>query len=528
MSLNEGNQDDNLNTDIGGTNEGSQEGIVPDDTHDDDNVPVTESNNSSLDMNIYSLNEWNTYNTPYLTNYSGKYFFEFNFKYVKDDSYNGDIELFLRNINSYAFDNPETQGNMTEVSGVFKNQSFNEGYKYWDINQLDDNVSHEIITDDEDNILHVIFEDSSEFTIKQLIDVTGIDFISFDVKSNEEVQVLNVNFTEYSGSSDVNQSVDGSSELVIDSKEKDVNNRIFQARVFHEQNNQVYGAEVVIIPENLDYDIETILITDNLKLDAFNSLVENMENCYIPYTPDDLENLNIFKKLAIGEIKESDEEYKNMQWSKLHDKGDLENILKNNISLSNSVESSYVSNDYTIINATHLDGFSSDDFMKSNATFDNYLDKSHALKPASTSAFGHALIVDNLNETKLDGGKVLSANQGRVLNESILDLEGRINSSWSSPKKLNEYITYKVNNLLRLFVCTYKRRNYKGLQTGSGKHILHGSDTIKSPYKPLSNIVTPLVQGNVTLCFDKNGGIFINGLSKQSSIDIEVQVSWHY
>ncbi len=329
---------------------------------------------------------------------------------------------------------------------------------------------------------------------------------------------------------------DWTPELILDTKNTSSEDMTFQARVFHEKNNQVYGAEIVLIPENTAHPIETILITDNIKLESFNGLVQNMEKCYVPYTEDDVDNLEIYKKIASGELSETSADYKNMKWSKLHDKGDLKTILENNINLSDDDLKNYERDNITVINASHLNGFNSGDFVKSDQLYDiikdNFTEREHKTLQASTSRAGHALIVDNLNENRLSGGRVLSANQGRILNNNIISLENKINSSWSSERVLkksaNEEITYKVNSLLRLFVCIFRRTNYRGLQSDVGNHLLYGENTIPEPYQPLGTITTPVGRGDIVLSFDGGGSIYINNLTRHDRIDINVQVMWHY
>lgn len=556
-----GNDNEDLSVGVGGTDGDSQDPITPDNPTNDDNIvdPPAEDNETEESSNIIRLGE--EYNIVgfgmgwiHTNNYTDEGYFELKFKNENTGSDEGvTLDLFLKSFQAYK--NDVESGDLTLIPDVIKNPNFEDGTDNWEINFTKGEGTYEVHQDEESEeyYLQVKLNDESEVTIKQLIDFTNINILSFDCKSNVADSILEYNIyaslINQGGSSEGDGTGTGSGydedwtpELIVDTKHTDSEDMTFQARVFHEKNNQVYGAEIVLIPENVKANedgscpIETILITDNLKLESFNGLVQNMEKCYVPYTDDDLDNLEIYKKVASGEMDESSAEYRNMKWSKLHDKGDLKTILENNIRLTDDEFNAYERDNVTVINASHLSGFNSGDFVKSDQLYDivkdNFTEREHKTLQASTSRAGHALIVDNLNESSLSGGRVLSANQGRILNNNINSLENKVNNSWSKERVLkqsnNEYITYKVNTLLRLFVCIFKRTNYRGLQSEIGEHLLYGENTIPEPYQPLGTITTPLHRGDIVLGFDGGGSIWINNLTRQSSIDINVQVMWHY
>lgn len=314
-------------------------------------------------------------------------------------------------------------------------------------------------------------------------------------------------------------------EETQETEENESKNKIFQTRVFHEQNNEIYGAEVILFDDK--EEIERILITDEIKLESFNALINNMEEAYVPYSQKDLANLEILKKVASNQLDTSSDEYKLMTWSKLHEKGDLKSILENNLQVSESEERSYNEGERVIINATHVDGLNSGDFARYDHKHSDYLNVSHLNTFATTTNAGHAQIVDRLDEDSLSDGKVLSARQGKVLNDKLTNLSNKFDNSWTQTRKIGEYITYKVNTHLGLIVCTYKRKNYKGFQSSTGAKLLH-EKKIDSRYCPSSNVVTPILRGDIVLYYTKDGSVYINSLTRQSSIDIDVQTMWSY
>lgn len=317
--------------------------------------------------------------------------------------------------------------------------------------------------------------------------------------------------------SESNTEGDATSNLVVD-KNKD---KIFQARVFHEKNKQVYGAEIILFDDEKDV-IDTILITDKSDFDSYASLVDNLQQAYTPLTKQDADNLLILQRLASGDISETSEEYKNMTWSNLHSIRYLDDILKN---INQSVE----------INATTLNGFNSGQFAKSTDVPDtrNFLNKNEHYSdeyklPATTQRHGHAIIVDNLNTNDVSDGKVLSAKQGYILNNNIKSVDNKISNTWNAKTKKNDYLTYRVNPFLRLVVCNYNRKDYKGLKSEIGKHILHKAGAIPEAYRPTSRVITSLYRGDVTLYYNTDGSVNIYNLTKHNSINIHAQVMWHY
>lgn len=512
------NDNENLEVPVGGEEGESQDPITPDDVDDEDEMDApTESSTFEGRINVVIGSEQSAFIVD-----------------SSDEEYDGEL-----NIATVFIPHMVSQGVLYVYDDEDKLEEFSVEYNEVLSDNEDNDWSYIIQLDDLD-----LTEVHSEDVVSFLFNVNNETLYKFKVVAHvtEENKLYFTDEGLNTPESNNNSSEEGGSQSGYDddwlpSLEVDMNdnnNMTFQSRVFYEKGNEIYGAEVVLIPrEDSNCPIETILITDKIKLDSFNGLVENMEKAYIPYTQDDVDNLEIYKKVASGELSTSSMEYKTIKWSKLHDKGDLKTILWNNIDLSTSEEEDYDKSNLTVINATHLNGYNSGEFIKLD-DFDGLLsqrtiiDKNHETLQASTSRAGHAFIIDNLNETQITGGRVLSANQGRVLNEKIKSLEGTINNSWSKEKKINDNISYKVNEVLRLFICIFKKNNYTGLQSETGNHLLYGKDTIDSRYCPLSNVVTPLFRGDINLYFTPNGAVFINNLTRQSSIDINVQVMWHY
>ena len=80
------------------------------------------------------------------------------------------------------------------------------------------------------------------------------------------------------------------------------------------------------------------------------------------------------------------------------------------------------------INASKLNGLSSDKYSKDGHTHTGYLNSSHADIKASTTSYGHVQIVDNLTSTDVTG-KALSAKQGKILNDKLTEIINNYNKN---------------------------------------------------------------------------------------------------
>ena len=306
------------------------------------------------------------------------------------------------------------------------------------------------------------------------------------------------------------------------------NKNIFQARVFMEQDSNVYGAEVILFGSRTEEPIEKILITDVTDFDRLTAIVENLQETYIPYTSKDKQILDTtVDYLSNKEDGEKEAAYLAVKdkWSYLKNKGNLENILDNNLNITSDLRESYISNEQCIINATHLNGYTAGDFSKNTHTHNEYLNNIHSNIYANGTQYGHVKVIDNLNTTDVTGS-ALSAKQGYNLNKKISDLSNTIKNTWNKTV-INKYLTLRVNPLFRLVVAEYNRTDYTGLKKETGVHQLHSKGTLDN-YAPTTRVLTPIYRGDIVLMFNTDGGITIHNLSKHDSWNIHAQVIWYY
>lgn len=309
----------------------------------------------------------------------------------------------------------------------------------------------------------------------------------------------------------------------------------FQARVFVEKENNVYGAEVILF-DNKEQKIDRILITDATEFDNITSFLKNIQKAYVPYTKHDGEIVKILSENDPNSdaYLQADTEWSNL--SKLEDNS-LESILKNKISTNdiNIDTQSYLNSGLTIINATHLNGFDSSKFSKEGHIHDNYLQRSHenligGVQPSD--GLGHVRLVDNLTTNSIGQGQVLSANQGRILNEKISQVDSKNQwSGWLKPSntEAKKYLKYKVNKDLRLVVCNYSRDGFTKFKSSSMSTIeLHGEGTIPKEYQPSGRVSIPMYRGDVTLYIRTNGSVNVYNLTKIKEINLYGQLMWHY
>jgi hypothetical protein len=210
--------------------------------------------------------------------------------------------------------------------------------------------------------------------------------------------------------------------------------------------------------------------------------------------------------------------------------GSLENILKNEVQTVTNADGS-ISKEYPVkINATSFMDMGSDEFSKVGHNH-NYAEINHASLDSMYGAdtdkyYGHVKVIDSLTKEHKLTGEALSAYQGKILNDKIEVLNGK--NKWSSVIKVNKYLSYKVNEDLRLVVCNFKRSDYTGLKSKTGKTELYGTNTIKNKYAPSARVSTPLYRGDITLYYNVDGSIDLYNLTKIKKININAQVMWHY
>lgn len=334
---------------------------------------------------------------------------------------------------------------------------------------------------------------------------------------------------------DENTNTNTNNNLTVTGDVRTNEDKQFQARVFVEKEDNVYGAEVILF-DNKEQKIDRILITDATEFDNLTNFLKNIQKAYVPYTKHDEE---IVKTLSENDPNSNAYLQAETEWSKLSKLEDnsLESILRNKIpSNDENVETqSYLDSGLTIINATHLNGLDSSKFEKAG-TFDPnlYLGVSHErlIGGVNTDSVGHVKLVDNLTTTNISRGEVLSANQGRVLNERIDDINSKNKwSDWIKPtdSKAKKYLKYKVNKDLRLVVCNYSRESFTNFKSSSMKNIeLHGAGTIPPSYQPTGRVSVPMYRGDVVLYIRTNGSVNVYNLTKIKEMNLYAQLMWHY
>ena len=303
------------------------------------------------------------------------------------------------------------------------------------------------------------------------------------------------------------------------------NNNIFQARVYMEDKSNVCGAEIIIFGDNTSEPIEKILITDVTDFDYLNGLVEHLEDALVPYTNEDKENIHtIAEYLSDKDNPQKQSKYLNMKWSTLHDKGNIHDILLNNMDYTDTLKS-YEDSGGVVINASHFDGKPSHEYSLDGHKHNDYLPNTHVGTIGNATTRGHVKVINNLKSNE-GSGSALSAKQGKVLNESISKLNKTVRNSWNTVKRGN-FITLRYNPLLHLCVCSYNRNKYTGFKADTGTQPLHRKGALYE-YAPTTNVHTPLHRGDIVMSFFTDGSVKVHNLTKHDSVDIKCQVMWYY
>lgn len=148
----------------------------------------------------------------------------------------------------------------------------------------------------------------------------------------------------------------------------------FEVRCYHkDSNNKVIGAEVIVTDNN--NNIKSIFLVDETKFDELSGKLNNLDTTYV-------------------------------------DLNELITYLKN-------------SQENTDINATSLNGFASDKFLKKddvNAyqfTPSAHASTSSTYGAASKTEYGHVKLIDDCTRETCMAGEALSAHQGKVLKDYI-------------------------------------------------------------------------------------------------------------
>ena len=321
-------------------------------------------------------------------------------------------------------------------------------------------------------------------------------------------------------------------------------NTRFITNILYENNGSVYGLEVLLFDID-DRRIEKILVVDETSFDSWTTFTKQLKQACVPYTVSDSELIDEIQaeREKVGQIQSDGYKYtyddfvnylnnldENSRWSSLKEMGSLEKILKNQaVDVPNAIGGTTTK--YPVeINATKFMDMTSDMFSKTGHEH-NYADKVHATAEGvngvgSDKVYGHVKVINNLTTDVNITGEVLSAYQGKVLKDEINRVDNK--NGWSAPIKPNKYLTYKVNEDLRLCVMNYNRSDYTGLKSKTGNHELHKEYTIPKKYKPSGRALTPLYRGDVVMYVRTNGSVNVYNLTKLKKINLYCQIMWHY
>ena len=302
----------------------------------------------------------------------------------------------------------------------------------------------------------------------------------------------------------------------------------FVTKVLYDNDNSVYGAEILLFDISGKV-INKILITDENEFTAWTTFVEKMNEGYVPYTDNDINNLDRLMMLKaegnenayqsfLEELESEEGEY---SWSSLKRVGSLETILKNEVR----------DNEYPVeINATTFKGMDTDAFSKVDHVHVEYAPSYHSTTTSqygvgTSTKYGHNMCVNNLTTSSHEDGLCLSAYQGKVLKDNVDSIKSGYR--WSPLTKLTDYLNYRVNPDLRLIQVYFDRPKFTGCKE-AGLHRVFNSNTIPSQYAPRLRVVTPLYRGDVTVMFDNDGSVSIYNLNPIREINIWCQTMWHY
>lgn len=287
-------------------------------------------------------------------------------------------------------------------------------------------------------------------------------------------------------------------DIVVSNDEEDiVTNQRFITRIFYEKNNEIIGCEIVLYDDNTNI-IDTIEVTDAKTIIDLKDEWEHIKDYYV----------------LRGDVTLPE---------KLRDNVTLQDILRNENGETNIVATKLYENDYE---------YSANDFASAFHNHNGlYCEKFHASMNdeygvGKEDYFGHVRIIDNLDENIFVQGNALSSYQGYLLNNKVNDVQNEF--KWSALKSIGSFIKYRVNRGLRLVVCNYNRKDYTGLNSSTGVHVLHKEGTIPDDYAPAGRCISPLYRGDVVLYFNSDGSVKISNLNKIQSMDIYGQVMWYY
>lgn len=285
----------------------------------------------------------------------------------------------------------------------------------------------------------------------------------------------------------------------------------YKTRMYYEKDNETIGAEVKLYSDTGE-NIDNILITSESKFRELADKILDIDDTYI-------------------------------------DKAELVSILVN-------------AQSELQINATKLDNYTPDDFARTVHSHDTYAQTDHAssLKTygiGTSTNYGHNKIANNLTTTEYRDGEVLSAYQGKILNDLISSTKSEI-TKWekitlSGHNSVADYCNLYVNKALRLARVTYNRTGVKkgvastkdsknkdtnpspywivGVTTSSLIY-LHTENAIPADYQPSTRVNQSFYRGDFVFSVLTNGGIGVHNItgkgSKDNGINIRQNVLYHY
>ena len=179
----------------------------------------------------------------------------------------------------------------------------------------------------------------------------------------------------------------------------------YKVRTFYEKDTGTAGADVIIYSDQGDV-IDTLLITTE---STYNDLIEQLEGI--------------------------DERYL--------DRNDVLQILQN------------TTNEIVNINATSLNGLSSDQFARYNHNHDSVYAKLPHVNTLSTEGVaGHTKIINNVSRDAFVTGEALSAYQGKLLSDRINGMQPKLNDTgWDNIPYIDSSVNLGPAGNVSIFRC---------------------------------------------------------------------------
>ena len=252
-----------------------------------------------------------------------------------------------------------------------------------------------------------------------------------------------------------------------------------KVRVFYEPDSNSIGAEVKIYSETGE-NIDNILITTESKWKELDDKINSIDEEYI-----DHDELRDIVNNASGEL---------------------------------------------VMNATYLNGLSSNQFALANHTHDTFAPRNHMSSNddyglGNQNQYGHVKTINNCNSSIYLAGEALSAHQGKILQDTINDLKKEI-LSWEK-KSCTDYGTLWINKSLRLCNLKYYRENFYPSETGN--IILHQPESL-SNYSPVTTTSVPISYTSIYSSFSVtyDGILKVYAEKKGTRANITANLLWRY